>query len=277
MKLSEETIEKIKGCLKSFIGVVNKRRFVDEVWDDEIEKQKNPFNSRLVPSTIWMSSKYERSFVTSFGGQYEVISKVIGKQFWGESSTQKTSKFEIYTLQLNHIYKVLNDLDHKEKKGHPDRREPDWDKITKELLLLQTGDKVSVNVNSDLYLYNKEKNKQSFIELKSPLPNKDQSKVSLEKMLKLFCGFHDCDITTDYFFSLPFNPFLDRKYYSHSFPEVYFQMKISPVVLIGKEHWDYVGEDGVYEELLEICDEVGDETRPVILGHLFDRDNKKKE
>ncbi|MEZ4627406.1 MAG: TdeIII family type II restriction endonuclease [Eubacteriales bacterium] len=36
--------------------------------------ETNPFGSRLVPNEIWKGSKFERSFVTSFGqGVYEQI------------------------------------------------------------------------------------------------------------------------------------------------------------------------------------------------------------
>jgi Type II restriction endonuclease, TdeIII len=63
------------------------------------------------------------------------------------------------------------------------------------------------------------------------------------------------DEQIDLFYSLLFNPWGDRANYAHPFPMIYFQMKTSPVVNMGKEYWDYPGnEKGTYEELIRFND-----------------------
>ena len=67
------------------------------------------------------------------------------------------------------------------------------------------------------------------------------------------------------YFALPYNPFGEsRKDYIHNPPSKIFDMVNDEVVLIGKEYWDFIGEDGTYEQLLKIADRVGVETKKII-------------
>jgi len=269
MILSDNCRDSIRSLIINYINSVNTRRFETEPWVREDELVNSPFNVRLVPSTIWKSSKYERSFVTGFGGLYESISRVIANDKWDIANTQHTTILTMYQAQRDHISVILDQLDHKKKKGDPDRREPNWTNELAELDLLANGATVEVDVNSDLYLFDATRNLKAFIELKSPKPNKDQTKVSKEKMLKLYCGLKHAPEQIDLFFSLPFNPWGERHLYSHPFPMTYFQMRTSPVVNMGKEYWDYIGATaGTYEELLQLVEDIGNETRDTILGFL---------
>lgn len=269
MILSENCRNKIRTLIIGYIKKVNNRRFNTEPWVHQDELICSPFNVRLVPPTIWKSSKYERSFVTGFGGLYEQISKIIGEDNWTEVRTQHSTVLTISRFQRDQISNILDELDHKHPVGHASRRVPNWNSEIRELDGLNNGDKINITVNSDLYLYDRERNVKAFIELKSPKPNKDQTKVSKEKMLKLYCGLKDSPETLQLFYSLPFNPWGERKNYAHSFPFTYFDMKTSPVVNMGKEYWDFIGnQEGTYEELLTLIEEIGNETRESIIKFL---------
>ena len=54
-------------------------------------------------------------------------------------------------------------------------------------------------------------------ELKAPLPNSDQTKVSKEKLLKLY-SMEPLQIDEAYY-ALPYNPYGSRQNYSWSFPQ----------------------------------------------------------
>ena len=100
-----------------------------------------------------------------------------------------------------------------------------------------------------------------FFEIKAPLPNSDQTKVSKEKIFKLTAMVRrECA-----FFALPFNPFGTREAYSHSFPARWFDMRRDRVVLIGAEFWDRIGGAGTWEAMLEVAEEVGEHLRQRIL------------
>lgn len=267
--INDKCREEIRELIVSSINRINEKRFIKEPWIKERELINSPFNTRLVPDTIWRASKYERSYVTSFGSIYEKISEIVAQNYWSEVKLQHSSFLTIYQSQRDHISVILDELDHKKKKGDPNRREPNWDNETKELLSLNSGPKVELEVNSDLYLFDGESNTKSFLEIKSPKPNKDQTKVSKEKMMKLFCGFHNSPERIDIFYSLPFNPWGKRNDYAHSFPFTYFQMKTSSVVNMGKGYWDYLGKkEGTYEALLELMEEIGRDTKKSIEPHL---------
>lgn len=267
--LSDNCKKEIRAIIENYIKVVNKRRFVDDPWVREKELESSPFNVRLVPSTIWKSSKYERSFVTGFGKLYELISQIIGIENWDTSELQHSTVVSIFQSQRDYISKILDDLDHKKPVGHPERREPNWANEVAELLALKSGPKIDIEVNSDLFLQSLDRNTKAFIELKSPKPNKDQTKVSKEKMLKLYCGLEGSAENINLFFSLPFNPWIKRANYSHPFPSTYFDMVSSPVVNMGKEYWDFIGnQEGTYEALLELIEEIGNDTREKIIPYL---------
>jgi Type II restriction endonuclease, TdeIII len=267
--LSDNCKAEIREIIVGYIDSINQRRFVDEPWVREDELISSPFNVRLVPSAIWKSSKYERSFVTGFGNLYEVISRIIGANNWQVAEQQRTTVLSIYQSQRDHISRILDELDHKKPVGHIERREPNWVNELAELDLLRNGEMVDVEVNSDLYLHDASRNTKAYIELKSPKPNKDQTKVSKEKMLKLYCGLHDADEMINLFFSLPFNPWDERINYKHSFPSTYFNMQTSPAVNMGKEYWNFIGnQEGTYEALLALIEEIGNDTRDTILPFL---------
>lgn len=261
----EELKEKIKAIFIRVIKTTNQRRFIDEPYNLIRERITNPFNTRLVPVKIWKVSKYERSFVTVMGSVvYEEITKLIGEKKWGFAVRGHTTNITLYNKQLEKIHSMLDELDHRLKVGNPNRREPNWENEIEELSKLKAGETTTLPVISDIYLFDKKNNKQAFIELKSPKPNKDQSKVSKEKMLKIFCHFDrmEDNTNTSILFTLPFNPDESREKYSHSFPKAYFNMTGGTEVKIGSEHWEFVGQNKeTYNSLLKIAEEVGNELK----------------
>jgi hypothetical protein len=72
-------------------------------------------------------------------------------------------------------------------------------------------------------------------EIKAPLPNSDQTKVSKEKILKLY-AMEPRQVAGAYY-ALPYNPYGRREDYAWSFPARWFNMREDEVVLIGNEFW----------------------------------------
>ena len=108
-----------------------------------------------------------------------------------------------------------------------------------------------------MYVEEKISGKRYGFEIKAPLPNSDQTKVSKEKLLKL----HSMEprLVDEAYFALPYNPYGRREDYSWSFPGRWFNMKADKVVLIGNEFWDKVGGPGTYQAFIDAVNELGPE------------------
>ena len=93
-------------------------------------------------------------------------------------------------------------------------------------------------------------------EIKAPQPNSDQTKVSKEKLLKLYAM--DPPQVNGAYFALPYNPYGKREDYDWNFPMRWFDMHSDPCVLIGDGLWDKVGGEGTYEVFVAIVQELGE-------------------
>ena len=81
------------------------------------------------------------------------------------------------------------------------------------------------------------------------MPNSDQTKVSKEKMFKLY-AMSPCPIKAA-FYALPYNPYGKREHYSWPFTVRWFDMKTDKSVLIGDEFWDFLGGKGTYQMFID--------------------------
>lgn len=263
MPFSQELSNNISKYFKLVLDNTIQKTFADEPYDIQKELSSNPFNTRLLPPKIWKSSIIERSFVNSMGNAvYEEITKLIGENIWGTAALGENTEITIYQSQLNKIHKILDELDPKLQIGDKNLRDYNWDKEINQLVLLKHGDKITSTVISDVFLYNPRNNEMAFIELKSREPNKDQYRVSKEKMLKLFCHFKNGGTfeKVKILFALPFNPYHGREEYDHSFLKIYFDMKSWSEVKIGAEFWNFVGKnENTYTNLLDIATQIGEE------------------
>ncbi len=112
------------------------------------------------------------------------------------------------------------------------------------------GQAVPVTVVCDIFVQNRESGKRYAFELKGPLPNSDQTKVSKEKMFKLLAM--EPTQVDNAFYALPYNPYGQAKAdYQWAFPMRWFDMRSDPCVLIGGEFWDFIGGQGTYSHFIK--------------------------
>ena len=168
---------------------------------------------------------------------------------WDIASTEDHS-----AERLQRIAEVLNRLEHSQN-GYK-KVKPDW--ITELQYIKEgNGELIPVSVVCDVYAEDKVNNKRYAFELKAPLPNSDQTKVSKEKILKLYC-MEPLQVDGAYY-ALPDNPYGKRENYSWSFPARWFNMKNDEVVLIGNDFWDKIGGTGTYNAFISAVNEIGAE------------------
>ncbi len=221
---------------------------------DKLVAQK-PLYAALVPEEIFKGSHFERRFVTPFGSAWEKLAVVAAHEGLGYGEMQYEIRGVIRNGRLSRITEVLNRLEHRSQKTK-NRLRPNWEE---ELAYIRAGkgELIPVTVMCDVYAENRQTGEKFAFELKAPLPNSDQTKVSKEKLLKLYCM--EPQPVSEAYFALPYNPYGKREDYKWSFPARWFDMQNDEVVLIGNEFWEKVGGTGTYQAFIEAVNEIGPE------------------
>lgn len=235
--------------------VMNKVLVIDPFIKEKHHSAK-PLYAALVPDEIFKGSHFERRFVTPFGGVWEKLAYVVANEFHGHCEKEKIINGEVGAERLRRIQEVLNKLEHK-KKGK-DKQKPDWGAELK--YILEGGGKPTpTSVICDIYIENKKTKRKYAFEIKAPLPNSDQTKVSKEKMFKLLAMN---STKVDYaYFALTYNPYGKRENYNWSFPMRWFDMHNDESVLIGTEFWELIGGKGTYNTFINEINKLGLEYR----------------
>lgn len=250
--------EKISIEIKNIISTMMDRVMENVLQKDpfiaEEHRAKKPLYAALVPDEIFKGSHFERRFTTPFGKVWEKLAKSASETSFDKVAMGYTIHGQVPAERLRRIQEILNKLEHPEKEKQ--RISPNWNKEIS-YILEGEGELIPVQVVCDIYV---EKNNEKYaFELKAPLPNSDQTKVSKEKILKLY-SMTDKPISGAYY-ALPYNPYGKKEDYNWTFPARWFNMKEDKVVLIGDEFWDFIGGKGTYQLFISEINKIGKEYR----------------
>lgn len=246
----------ISKVISELMDKVMNKVLIDAPFIKEKHHSSKPLYAALVPDEIFKGSHFERRFVTSFGGVWEKLAQVVAEKHHGHCEMGKTINGEIGAERLRRIQEVLNKLEHK-KKGKS-KQKPDWD-VELKYILDGGGKLIPASVVCDIFIESKKTKKKYAFEIKAPLPNSDQTKVSKEKMFKLL-AMNPAKV--DYaFYALTYNPYGKREDYNWSFPKRWFDMQNDESVLIGNEFWDLIGGKGTYNNFITEINSLGKEYR----------------
>jgi len=250
----------IQAVISELMDRVINRVLYDDPFLPEEHKAKKPLYAALVPNEIFKGSHFERRFVTPFGGVWEKLAVVAAENGLGLGIKGHTIDGLVNQGRLRRISEVLNRLEH-ERDANGARIKPNWEE---ELcyILAGNGEDIPTTVICDVFAQNTNTNEVYAFELKAPLPNSDQTKVSKEKILKLYCMVPQQ--VTDAYFALPYNPYGKKEDYAWSFPARWFNMKEDASVLIGNEFWDKIGGTGTYKAFIDAINEIGTEYKDII-------------
>ena len=258
-----ETRNKVEEHLRGVMKRILDKRTIQEPFNEDEVKNKNPFGYRLVPIEVWKGSKFERSFVTSLGqGIFEQIAKIIAEGSGAFAENQYVKSIRLNSWQVEKIDNILA-KQRKQKSNSKSKAKGEVIKvktISKELEFLrelETDRYQDVNVLFDLYI-KREDGKEEYYSLKTVKPNLDQTETAKKDMLRLMTAEENAEA----YFALPYNPAGEGTVYksAHAIPYKLFDMDNDNNVLIGKSLWDKIGADNnTYNELLDIFDKVGEE------------------
>ncbi len=248
--------EAIQSVISKMMDRVMEKVLVEDPFLTDVHRAKSPLYSALVPDEIFKGSHFERRFVTPFGGVWEKLAVVAARESVGFGAAGHLIQGKVNAERLRRIQQVLNALEHSEKGKQ--RVRPNWDEELAFVLAGKSQKLLPVSVVCDVYAENSRRTKKLAFELKAPLPNSDQTKVSKEKMLKLY-SMEPCQIT-EAFYALPYNPYgKKREDYLWSFPARWFNMKEDRAVLIGDEFWNKIGGTGTYQAFITAVNEIAPE------------------
>lgn len=249
---SKEMKDAIQGVIQELMDNIMDKVLYKDPFLTDVHLSTKPLYAALVPDEIFKGSHFERRFVTPFGKVWEKLAVVAATHGLGYAKMGCRIDGLIPEGQLHRISEVLNTLEH--SKANKGKVTPNW---KKELAYIRQGkgELIPVPVICDLYVEDQLTNKRYAFEIKAPLPNSDQTKVSKEKILKLHCM--EPNVVDGAYFALPYNPYGSREKYSWSFPARWFDMKYDDVVLIGDEFWDTIGGSGTYKAFITAVNEIG--------------------
>lgn len=252
--------ERVATAIKEVVS-----KMMDKVMENVLEKDPfveekhhaaKPLYAALVPDEIFKGSHFERRFVTPFGSVWEKLAQVVAIEAHGNCKIGHIVDGKVGNESLRRIQEVLNRLEHN-KKGEP-KTKPNW-KSELEYIKAGGGELIPVSVVCDIFIDSIETNEKYSFELKGPLPNSDQTKVSKEKMFKLL-AMQPQQVNFAYY-ALPYNPFGKKENYTWSFPLRWFDMQNDESVLIGNEFWDLIGGEGTYLNFIKEVNLLGKDYR----------------
>lgn len=221
------------------------------------EDTHRPFHAALLSEDALFWSRFERSFSTSFGQRViEQISKAAAMSGGAEEAeTQRATPVVLSLAQLSAIEEHIKNL-----RNHSSGRVASWQHDIHELAsVLPSADEQRLRVISDLWW--KKDGIDHFMSIKTVKPNIDQTAEARRDLLKLKLAYPNAKV----YYGLYYNPYGENKAdYAWGPPRKLFNFSSDESVLIGREYWDTLGGDGFYDELLQIAQKVGRETRAKI-------------
>lgn len=245
----------INSVITELMERVMNRVLIEDPFIKENHHANKPLYAALVPDEIFKGSHFERRFVTPFGGVWEKLAQVVAREIHGFCEQGFRVTGTIKSERLRRIQEVLNTLEHPQKGN--DRVLPNWENELNYILEGNTGAAIPTDVICDIYINSQLTGKKYAFEIKAPLPNSDQTKVSKEKMFKLLAM--DPPVVDFAYFALAYNPYGRKENYSWRFPFRWFDMINDSSVLIGNEFWELVGGEGTYEKFITEINSLGKE------------------
>lgn len=252
--------KRIEAAIKKVVSSMMDRVMNNVLLNDPFIKEKHhaskPLYAALVPDEIFKGAHFERRFVTPFGGVWEKLAQVVAQEAHGHCLLGHSINGVVGNESLRRIQEVLNNLEH-HTKGE-EKTKPNW---AKELEYIKQGggEPIPVSVTCDIFIHNEKTNVKYAFELKAPLPNSDQTKVSKEKMFKLL-AMNPKQVDFAYY-ALAYNPYGKKEDYKWTFPKRWFNMQADESVLIGDEFWDLIGGKGTYKIFINEVNKLGKEYR----------------
>ncbi|MGC8785066.1 MAG: TdeIII family type II restriction endonuclease [Armatimonadota bacterium] len=225
------------------------------------EGRLKPFHQAIIPPELMRLSAFERSFSTRLGSTFEECARLIALQFHREAQRGYRLGGKVSRSALQELERQVGLFEHASS-SRPMMHEM----VEAVLAARRNDDLISLRLVADLWVQRHD-GTQLFFEIKSPVPNKGQCLEVTQRLLRVHLVTGQQRPQVAGYFAMAYNPYgASRSDYRWTYARNY--MPFEEAVLIGEEFWSLVGTQGVYEELLEIYQEVGQARAKYILDTL---------
>lgn len=208
-----------------------------------------PFHGALMPRSVSRASNFERSLSSGLGSTYEHCAEALARDRFSEVERQHDLTGYVPSDSLAEIDGIIHGVS-------GGKRFTNYRHEVQRLVRLVRGDgsgRESRDVRSDLYLMDGE-GRETYIEFKSPSPNKDQCLTTTRKHLTIHCIKKNAFPRVQTYFGMAYSPYGAGEY-AYSIGCKYLDMKNH--ALVGKPLWDMLGGPGAYEGILGVYEAVG--------------------
>ena len=256
MPLFEEQITSVEATIRESL----RRKFQNY----KRESKNMPFHYRLLGQDRMALYSFIQSLNTTFGTSiFEPVAETLAKTRFVNVQSQYVVGNEISEDAQNEIQHIMNELTTGD--ADPDKRE----EIQRIRSVCQTGQMNKLGTRrADLLVENNEGSLFLF-DLKTVKPNKGDFE-KFKKTLLDWCAIAlaktpDLDIHS--LIAIPYNPYEPEPYKRWTAKGM---LDLEHELKVADEFWDFLGGDGVYQDLLDCFERVGIELRPEI-NHYFER------
>jgi len=217
-----------------------------------------PFHHRLLGKDRYAMFSFMQSMNTTFGiSIWEQVAAILAKGAGNHAERQYKLLGEID----GDTEKLITEIHYKLRKG-----EAITDKI-REIEQIRANIKPGeskIDPDSVVDLFVKIKNEENYFDITSAKPNMKEF-VALKLKLLRWTGLRlsqDKNINVVTRLAIPYNPYHPEPYERWTLRGLYDLEKGE--ILVGKEFWNFVASDDIYEELLDVFQEVGKQLRSEI-------------
>jgi len=243
---------------KKQIITLLKKTVISKLSNYKPETDSMPFHFRLLGRDKYALFSFIHSMNTTFG-----------MSIWEQVAVLLADKKDIITKrQYNLLGYIDADTEELIRKIHHDLRKSNRDaNIIKETEQIRKSIKKGegqIDPDSRIDLYLKISNEENYIDITSTKPNMKEFaalKLKLLRWLALRLS-QDKNIKVFTRLAIPYNPYHPEPYERWTLKGLY-DLK-NGEILVGEEFWNFVAGSNVYEELLDIFKEAGNELRDII-------------
>ncbi len=220
------------------------------------ENNAMPFHYRLLGKDRMALYSFMQSLLTTFGTSiFEPVAAELAKNKFARVATQYNVGREIYAECQQSVQEIVNRLTYQPQPN----KVAELDELSKHL---HGSKNILKPAKVDLFVESADGEKYMF-DLKTAKPNKGDFQKFKQTLLEwagiTYTANPDAKVHT--LIAIPYNPYEPKPY---QFWTMAGMLDLKEELKVAEGFWDFLGGDGVYQELLDCFEQVGIELRPEI-------------
>jgi predicted nucleotidyltransferase len=223
------------------------------------ESDHKPFHYRLIGKDRYAMFSFIQSMNTTFGmSLFEQMAKLIAEDYGFHAERQFVLQGKIDENTERLIHEIHFNL-------RKTNTTPDIKKTTNKIReIVQVAEKPEKHPDSTVDLYVKKNDEQNFFDITSAKPNMKEFVALKLKLLNWIALSLSQDKKAKVYarLAIPYNPYYPEPYERWTSKGLYDQE--CPEILVGEEFWNFLADDNIYQDLLNLVEGIGNELRPLI-------------